>query len=238
MQKRYDTLYATDSGNNRIRKISENRVSTLAGSTEGNNDGMGSEARFREPTNLVADSSGNLYVTDFGNDAIRKISPNGEVTTLPGKFDKPFGITRDPLGNLYVSEVGPGKTDIKKIDINTLQATSLLKGHPNGHTFRQPSGLVFDPKDGGLFISDENTNMIYKLLPDQRIIHIAGSGEEGLVDRPKYADDAGNILHANFAGPIDMTLDGENLYVVDYRTGAIRRLYPDTTTIKVPGTRN
>jgi sugar lactone lactonase YvrE len=67
-------LYVADSGNDRIRKITQaGVVSTLAGGEEGLADGVGSDARFNEPRGIAIDAAGNLYVADYGNDRIRKI---------------------------------------------------------------------------------------------------------------------------------------------------------------------
>jgi DNA-binding beta-propeller fold protein YncE len=79
-------LYVADGDNHRIRKISpKGEVTTFTGSgEEGYADGTGIEAQFYAPAGLAFDKAGNLYVTDYGNHRIRKISPKGEVSTLAG----------------------------------------------------------------------------------------------------------------------------------------------------------
>ncbi|CAI6048405.1 stalk domain-containing protein [Cohnella sp. JJ-181] len=127
--------YVADAGNNAIRKISpDGKVTTLAGSgLAGNADGKGSAATFASPSDVAVDAAGNVYVADTLNHAIRKISPDGAVTTLnapstrvgqylPGaaesygdyadgalasaKFNEPSGLALDAKGNLYVSDRG------------------------------------------------------------------------------------------------------------------------------------
>ena len=80
------TCYVADTGNDRIRAISpEGIVSTLAGSTFDFGDGSGRLGRFRRPSALDIDAQGVLYVADCGNNAIRRVSPDGKVTTLAGR---------------------------------------------------------------------------------------------------------------------------------------------------------
>jgi len=131
-------LYVSDSGNRRIRKVTpKGEVSTFVGG--GDNyygdfaDGKGENARFRDLGDIAIDSAGNLYVADAGNGRIRKVTPDGEVTTLAGrggayyyddfndgegsvaKFNSPSGIAIDAAGNLYVADMGNQR--IRKIVI-------------------------------------------------------------------------------------------------------------------------
>ena len=110
------TIYVADSGNNRIRKVEatgNHMVSTIAGSgVEGFADGVGTNAVFGSPKSICIDNQGNLYVTDFWNYKIRKITPAGVVTTVAGttpgfadgtvataKFSYLGGICIDAQGN-------------------------------------------------------------------------------------------------------------------------------------------
>lgn len=131
-------VYVADQGNDIIRKITpDGMVSTFAGkpSELGHNDGMGAAARFSSPAGIAVDGAGNVYVADTGNGIIRKITPDGMVTTLFGKagdhgyidgagatarLGAVFSIAADSTGNLYV------------INADSLDAGWLLKITPDG----------------------------------------------------------------------------------------------------------
>lgn len=125
-------VYVTDTGNHCIRIISlDGQVTTLAGAREpGYVDGQGSEARFNFPRGIAMDAEGNLYVADTANHRIRKITPDGVVTTLAGsgepgnadgaageaQFRVPEGIAVDADGNLIVADTGNHR--IRKVMVN------------------------------------------------------------------------------------------------------------------------
>jgi hypothetical protein len=117
-------VYVADYANNTIRKITPaGVVTTLAGNSQasGSADGPGASARFYLPVGIAVDGSGNLYVTEQGNDAVRMITPAGVVSTLAGlsgvpgsedgtgsaaRFFEPTGVALDASGNLYVADEG------------------------------------------------------------------------------------------------------------------------------------
>jgi uncharacterized repeat protein (TIGR01451 family) len=100
-----DVVYVSDTGNHTIRKIFNGSVTTLAGSAGVPGSVDGSDARFNAPGAMALDPRGNLYVCDRGNHAIRKVSPNGMVTTVAHLFD-PSAIVVDPNGTIYIADAG------------------------------------------------------------------------------------------------------------------------------------
>jgi len=115
-------VYVADSGNNTIRKITPAaKVTTFAGSALGSADGTGTAARFNDPFGVAVDHSGDVFVTDTGNNTIRKITPARVVTTLGGlplspgtsdgaginaRFNSPRGMAVDSAGKIYVGDSG------------------------------------------------------------------------------------------------------------------------------------
>ena len=170
-------LYAADAWNNRIRKITpKGKVSTLAGSEEGFADGRGSSARFNVPHDIAIDAAGNLYVADMYNRSIRKVTPEGEVTTLAGNrdkwgvegfadeqgsaagFDSPFGITVDAAGNLYVVDHSRIRKVTPEGKVSTLAGSRNEKGFVDGEGrtarfFRLGGGIAVDAA-GNLYVVD------------------------------------------------------------------------------------
>jgi sugar lactone lactonase YvrE len=123
-------LYVTDYTNNEIRKISSaGVVSTFAGSIQqGIDDGIGSAARFYNPEAITVDKDGNLFITDWDNETIRKITPAGMVSIIAGvagyrggddgpgstaSFYSPSGIAVGANGNIFIGD--PGNNKVRKL---------------------------------------------------------------------------------------------------------------------------
>ncbi|NDA64735.1 MAG: hypothetical protein EBX50_22310, partial [Chitinophagia bacterium] len=171
-----DTLYAADYSNHAIRKISPNGyVTTLAGNgSMGYVNAQGTQARFWGPRDVAVDSSGNVFVADNLNNVIRKINPQGVVSTYAGGgagpnidgqdtaalFAWPNGLAIDKNQNIYVTDYYIGR--IRKISpsrwVSTLAGGSVNKGFKNGigtlAQFNHPKGLCVD-NNGFIYVADQ-----------------------------------------------------------------------------------
>lgn len=179
-------VYVTDAWNHTIRKITPaGIVSTLAGLAEnhGGRDGSTNKARFNRPAGIAVDSATNLFVADFLNHTIRKITPNRTVSTIVGlagvwgsadgtnnaaRFFQPQGIVADNAGNLFV--VDSGNQIIRKISpagtnwvVTTVAGLSgsagNIDGTGDGAQFYFPAGIAEDDA-GYLYVADFGNNTI------------------------------------------------------------------------------
>jgi serine/threonine-protein kinase len=231
-------VYVADAGNNRIRAITPaGLVSTFAGTGAQGRADSPDTATFNSPLGVAVDGSGNLYVADYGNDVIRKISPAGLVSTLAGTgavgadngagiaatFDLPEGVAVDASGNVYVAD--NGNNLIRKITpagvVSTL-AGSGTAGSANGTgtsaSFNSPFGVAVDAA-GNVYVADSGNNLIRKITPAGVVSTLAGSGARG-------ANNASGSA-ASFNTPSGVSVDASgNVYVADENNNQIRKITP------------
>jgi uncharacterized protein (TIGR03437 family) len=168
------SLYITDFGNNRIRKVSGGVITTVAGggSSFGDN-GPATSAQLYWTTGVAVDSSGNLYIADYGNNRVRKVS-NGVITTVAGNGSwtfagdngpatsaqvSPFAIAVDSVGNLYIADYGNSR--IRKVTngvITTLAGNGTAgfagdNGPAVSAQLDRPIGVAVDSA-GNVYIAD------------------------------------------------------------------------------------
>jgi hypothetical protein len=216
-------------------------VTTLAGAAGqgGSSDGTGSAASFDGPDGVAVDSAGNVYVADYGNDEIRKITPSGVVTTLAGaagqggssngagsaaRFDYPGGVAVDSAGNVYVAD--SGNDEIRKITpsgvVTTLAGAAGQQGFSDGTgsaaRFDNPGNVAVD-SEGNVYVADSGNDEIRKITPLGGVTTLAGSaGQTGSSD--------GTGSAARFDYPTGVAVDsiGSNVYVGDCNNDEVRKI--------------
>lgn len=228
-------------------------VITLAGdahSGAGSTDGTGSAARFRFPQGVAVDSSGDVYVADAGNNAIRKITPAGVVTTFAGgvwgsqdgtgigaRFNLPSDLAIDHAGNIFVADMG--NDTIREITpagvVTTLAGMAGEVGSADGTAsaarFKNPWAIAVDDA-GNLYVADTGNNTIREITPGGVVTTVAGSaGQAGSAN--------GTGSAARFKGPQGIAVDSVgNIYVADAENDTIRAITPGgvvTTLAGSPG---
>ncbi len=239
-------LYVADYGNNLIRMITPNgTVSTFAGkTTAGFANGQGTNASFKNPSGLVFDTQGNLFVADEGNNAIRKIDPQGNVTTFAGTglvgfrdaqgtsaaFDQPIGLAIDATSNqLYVADSRNNairQIDLSSANVSTLAGTGqpgskdgvISNGDAVNATFNSPRGLALVSVGSG---TGETVNLFVADYSNNKIREIFMSNGAAAVIT--IAGDPNNAL--GFTNN-PTTFNGPNSVCIGYdRNTGLRELF-------------
>ena len=230
-------IYVAEYVSSHIVKISPSGTkTTLAGSgTSGFVNDTGTSAQFYRPDGIALDGNGNVYVADYGNNCIRKISPSGVVTTLAGsgtagfadgtgttaQFYRPTDVAVDGAGNVYVADQGNNR--IRKITpsgvVTTIAgsaSTGFVDGTGTSAKFADPSGLAIDG-DGNLYIADADNYCIRKMTPSGVVTTIVGTNVQG------YKDGTGTS--ARFNNFVKVAVDKDNnLYIPDIYNQRIRKV--------------
>jgi sugar lactone lactonase YvrE len=246
-------VYVSDRGNHAIRIVTSNGdIRTVAGNgNEGNADGVGPAASFKQPIAVAVDKSGSVYIADRDNHVIRLIDPSGKVVTLAGtgtkgfangpassaQFNEPYGVTLGPDEKiLYVADYL--NHAIRAIDLAAKQVTTLAgsgtAGFANGvgdkAQFNQPYNVKADA-NGRLYVPDQNNHAIRRVDPDGTVSTVAGNGQSGFADAKPS--------EARFNNPTGLAVAADGaIYVSDRNNHRIRKISPagEVTTIAGDGT--
>ena len=230
-------IYVSEELTKNIRKITPGGVvTTFAGSgSSGSTDATGTSASFSKPNNLATDAAGNLYVADYNNQKIRKITPQGVVTTLAGNgsigsvdgtgiaasFSGPTDLDVDAIGNIFVLEdIGKIRriTPAGVVTTFSFSFASSAEGKGTKNGFYSPKGMAIDAA-GNLYVTDNTNNTVHKITAAGVVTTLAGSGASGSLDGMGSA--------ATFNGPSGIAVDaGGNLYIADAMGSKIRKITP------------
>ena len=253
-------LYVADRNNHRIRKIDlKGIISTVAGTGIPeccNDNGLAVEAHLHFPSDIDVDTEGNLYISDRSNNRIRKVNPDGIITTIAGlgkpgyggdfgPADKallkyPFGISHDNKGNFYIADRGNNR--VRKIDqrgiITTIAGDGTHSfggdyGPANQSSLAFPTDVIVDSL-GMVYIADRNNNRVRKIDRLGVITTLMGLSQTEFNGDNEIA--AETTLHLPFA----LALNGEDrLLVVDrnhFRVREVRLQSNQVETIAGNGT--
>lgn len=236
-------VFVSDQQNHSIRKITPaGVVTTFAGTgSAGASDGTGTSASFSSPIGLAFDVTGNLYVCDYSNNKIRRITPSGVVSTFAGTgtagatngallsstFRNPMGIAIDASGTIYVAD--RQNYLIRKITtsgtVSTL-AGSGAAGSANGTgaaaTFNRPNAVTVD-LSGNIYVADDNNNMIRRVTPTGLVTTLAGTTTAGSLN---------GTGSSQFSSPYGLSIDRQGtLYIAENSANRIRKVVTSAFTI-------
>lgn len=233
-------------------------LSLLAGNVggPGNTDALvAANARFSEPAAVANDLDGNVYVADYSNKTIRKITPQGVVTTIAGvagvigfqdgpgaqaKFSYPSGIAVDGAGNIYVADKYNNR--IRKITVSAAtglatvstvagaSASGLADGTSAQARFNRPNGLATDAS-GNLYVADTSNHAIRKIsfnaTGDATVSTLAGTTTTPVLG---FVDGLGTAARFNY--PAGVAVDGNGaVYVADGDNKAVRKITVNASTV-------
>ena len=236
-----------------VRKIDATTgiISTIAGVPRAGfnysgDGGPATNAGFYQPSGIVVDGSGNLYIADRENNVVREINAaTGVISTVVGYYPGNPGysgdggpanratlnecprVALDQAGNLLIGD--QTNNVIRKVDeatgiIRTIAGTGFGGyagdgGPADAALLNQPSGAVVDA-NGNIYITDSYNNVIRKIEATTGVIStVAGNGVQG------YSGDGGPALNASFYRPVDMAFDASgNLYIADAHNNVIRKI--------------
>lgn len=223
-------VYIADTDNGRVRKIdTSGNINTIAGNGAYGYTGDGAAATAAAlwfPSGLAFDSSGNLYISDYGNSTVRKIDSKGIITTVAGTgsygfsgdggsaskaaLAYPYAITFDSSGNLLIADLG--NTNIRKVDTSG-NISTLISGIT-------PEDIAVD-STGAIYFVDGVSSIVQKILPGGTIIPVAGNGTAS------FNGDGGPANQAEVDQPQGVATDTSgNVYVADTQNQVIREMTP------------
>jgi uncharacterized protein (TIGR03437 family) len=237
-------VYIADTGNARVRKVTAAGViSTYAGSGTAGYAGDGAvstSAQLNDPTGVALDSAGNLYIADFGNNVVRKVTSGGTISTVAGDGLQGYGgdgglatkaalygphaVAVDSGGNLYIADSQNSRIRLvtPSGSISTVAGTGVSGyigdgGLASNAQIANPSGIAVD-STGGIYISD-GSSVVRRFFVGEPIFTIAGTGAQG------YSGDGGAATSAQLSVPLGLALDSSgNVYLADSENNAVRRL--------------
>ncbi|MEU1465501.1 NHL repeat-containing protein [Streptomyces sp. NPDC005727] len=253
---REGNLYIADASNHRVRKVTPSGIiTTVAGNGQAgfvSDGGPAVATKLYHPHSVAVDGSGNLYIADYSNHRVRKVTPDGIITTVAGngqagfvsdggpavatKLNAPIGVAVDGDGNVYIADYGNHR--VRKVTpdgiITTVagngQAGFVSDGGPAVATkLNYPWGMAVDG-DGNLYIADRYNHRVRKVTPNGIITTVAGNGVAG------YIADGGPAVATTLHYPAHVAVDGAgNLYIGDGHNHRVRKVTPNGIITTVAG---
>ncbi|HET6979809.1 MAG TPA: NHL repeat-containing protein [Pyrinomonadaceae bacterium] len=230
------TIYVADAGeSNRIRKISpDGNVTTLAGGREGFADGVGPAASFNTPSALALGPGGNLFVADTGNNRIRKITPEGQVSTVAGdgtagyvdgpvdkaQFNGPIGLAVSEGGDIYVADT---YNDVIRMITTEGEVTTIAGAGTPGYADGEQKSARFDTPCGIVIV---NNTLVVADTGNDLLRRVSAAGNVTTV----------TVSGQNLSSPIGLAVSHDNyLYITEMDRSRVVQLAPDGVARVIAG---
>ncbi len=217
-------LYIADTFNNRIRKVSNGVITTVAGTGVrgfSGDTGPATSAQLNEPEGVAVDAVGNLYIADSLSGRIRKVA-NRVITTVAELAGGCQGIAVDSAGNLFVAQAYPNVLEISNGVVTAVAGTGTLgfsgdNGPATSAQLSEPLNVAVDSA-GNVYIADFGNNRI-RMVSNGVIVTVAGNGTVG------FGGDDGPATSSELNGPLGVAIDASGkLYIADTYNNRIRRV--------------
>jgi RHS repeat-associated protein len=252
------SLYVAEASGHRVRRIGpDGIITTVAGNGNpgwSGDGGPADQATLNNPSGLALGPDGSLYIAEFSSHRVRRVGPDGIITTVAGtgnsggvinnisatsaNVSSPSGLALGPDGSLYISE-GTGSHRVRRVGpdgiITTLAGNGLTTYNGDNRLattarLNAPRGLALGP-DGSLYIAEFGNHRVRRIGPDGIITTVAGTGTGN------WSGDGGLATAAQINQPYGVALgpDG-SLYIADYLNHRLRQVTPDGIITTVAGT--
>jgi sugar lactone lactonase YvrE len=261
------SLYIADAANSLVRKVTpDGTISSVAGDAANQNSGYAGDqgpatsALLNFPHGVAVDSAGDLYIADFGNARIRKVTPDGTITTVAGGgaptvanlgdggqatlavLGRVEDVAVDSAGDIYIAD--PDNNRVRKVATDGTITTvagcaiggpscnflSTGDGSPATNVYLSAVSTIAVDSSGDLYIADSSHNRIREVTPDGVISTVAGSGAGS------YQGDGAPAVSAGLYLPLGVAVDAAgDIYIADFGDQRIRMVTPDGTISTIAG---
>jgi uncharacterized protein (TIGR03437 family) len=245
-------LFIADTENHRIRRVNaQGTIATVGGSDPSAGDrGPALAARLFQPSGVAFDAAGNLYVAEAASHRVRKVTPQGAISTVAGtgvagysgdggsataaQLNGPNGLATDSAVNLYIADTG--NNVVRMVSgagaISTIAGTGAIGNSGDGGLAKlarlfNPNAVALDSA-GNIYVADSANHRVRKIGVDGKIRNFAGDGLRGL---PGFGGDGGPAVSASLNYPRGLAIDSSgNVYIADFFNNRVRRVTAGTIT--------
>jgi RHS repeat-associated protein len=232
------SFYIADTNNHRIRRVGPDGIITTVAGTgtagSGGDGGLATQANLSFPYGIAVGPDGSLYIADNGNHRIRRVGPDGIITTIAGtgtagfqgdegsalsaELNSPFDVAVGPDGSLYIADYQNGR--VRRVGTDGIITTEAA--------VRTPSSIAVSA-DGSVYITNTFDARVLRVEPDGTVSTVAGNGSLG------SDGDGGLATAASLSFPYGIALGADGSFYISGNDSRIRRVGPEGVITTVAG---